>query len=344
MSLPFSRIPSAAEKTVRPFEVHIPQVRLDEMFTLLKLSKLAPETRKSEDFINSFPNFTINITDTSGPQDIHFVSLFSEKKDAIPLILLHGWPGNFLEFLPILELLRNNYTPETLPYHVIVPSLPGYAFSSTPPLDRDFRTGDVARIFNRLMQDLGFGNGYVVQGGDIGSKIARAMAVEYESCKVNYCIMSEPQGIVDTLSQPEKQGLKRTADFTRLGSSYALQQATKPSALAFALASNPLSLLAWIGEKFLDWTDEDPPMDTILESRFTSGNVGTHDDPKSHINKPFGFSWFPEELAPTPRSWAATTGNLVFYRQHDAGGHFAAMEQPEVLLQDIQEFISQVWE
>lgn len=85
--------------------------------------------------------------------------------------------------MPILELLRNNYTPETLPYHVIVPSLPGYAFSSPPPLDRDFRTGDVARIFNRLMQDLGFGNGYVVQGGDIGSKIARAMAVEYESCK-----------------------------------------------------------------------------------------------------------------------------------------------------------------
>lgn len=102
-------------------------------------------------------------------------------------------------------------------------------------------------------------------------------------------------------------------------------------------------------------------MELNMLQRFTSGNVGTHEDPKSHINKPFGFSWFPKELAPTPRSWAATTGNLVFYRQHDAvshslivsfnsltgllkGGHFAAMEQPQVLLQDIQEFISQVWE
>jgi microsomal epoxide hydrolase len=76
---------------------------------------------------------------------------------------------------------------------------------------------------------------------------------------------------------------------------------------------------------------------------FTPGNIGAHENPKWHINKPFGFSWFPKEIAPIPRSWAATTGDLVFFRQHRSGGHFAAVERPAVLLKDFEEFVSQVW-
>lgn len=114
---------------------------------------------------------------------IHFVALFSQKEDAIPVILLHGWPGSFLEFLPLLQIFREEYIPSTLPYHFIVPSMPGYAFSSGPPLDRNFTVFDVARIFNKLMNDLGFGSGYVAQGGDIGSSVGRVLAVEYASCK-----------------------------------------------------------------------------------------------------------------------------------------------------------------
>ena len=93
--------------------------------------------------------------------------------------------GSFIEFLPILERLKKAYTPRELPYHVIVPSLPGFAFSDRPPLDRDFSLYDVARIFNHLMIALGFKDGYVVQGGDIGSKTARLMAINYPSCKGN---------------------------------------------------------------------------------------------------------------------------------------------------------------
>jgi microsomal epoxide hydrolase len=152
--------------------------------------------RKTEDLINSFPNFTLDIADESGPTTIHFVSLMSQKPDAIPIILLHGWPGNFLEFLPILDILRRNYTPETLPYHIIVPSLPGYAFSSPPPLDRDFRLEDVARIFNTLMTELGYGDGYVAQGGDVGSKVARVMAAEYGSCKALHSMIFIPLNCV----------------------------------------------------------------------------------------------------------------------------------------------------
>ena len=88
-----------------------------------------------------------------------------------------------MEFLPIMNLLQQRYTPETLPYHIIVPSLPGYAFSSPPPLFKDFQVQDVARVMNTLMTQLGFDGGYVVQGGDIGSKVARVTAAEHDACK-----------------------------------------------------------------------------------------------------------------------------------------------------------------
>jgi microsomal epoxide hydrolase len=143
--------------------------------------------RRSERHINSFPQFILPIKEEGYTLDIHFVALFSKKPDAIPIFPLHGWPGSFLEFLPILALLKARYTEEELPYHFIVPSSPGYAFSSPPPLDRDFRIEDVARVMNHLMVDLGFGSGYVVQGGDIGSKVARAIAAEHESCLAIHC-------------------------------------------------------------------------------------------------------------------------------------------------------------
>lgn len=105
--------------------------------------------------------------------------------------------GSFLEFLPILDMFRQEYTPSTLPYHLIVPSLPGYTFSSGPPLDRTFTTTDIARVLDQLMKDLGFESGYVAQGGDIGSRIARGLAVDHESCKgkpfpfIVYCIIPD---------------------------------------------------------------------------------------------------------------------------------------------------------
>jgi microsomal epoxide hydrolase len=140
--------------------------------------------RKHEVEINSLPHYTAPVKDDNGKLfSIHFLALYSERRDATPLVLLHGWPGSFLEFIPILKILSRRYTPETLPYHVIVPSLPGYTFSSPPPLDQDFSIEDVARIINKLVVGLGFGDGYVVQGGDIGSDVSRILAAEHPSCK-----------------------------------------------------------------------------------------------------------------------------------------------------------------
>ena len=144
---------------------------------------MALDRRDTEDRVNSFSNFRIQIDDELGTFDTHFVGLFSRRPDAIPIILLHGWPGSFLEFLPTLNLLKQRYTPDTLPYHVVVPSLPGYTLSPMPLLTHDFTQMDAARIMDKLMRRLGFGKGYVAQGGDVGSRVARVLAVDHSSCK-----------------------------------------------------------------------------------------------------------------------------------------------------------------
>lgn len=177
--------------------------------------------------------------------------------------------------------------------------------------------------------------------------------------------MPEPNGIDKTrYTTQEQKGLLRAADFARFGSAYALEHASRPSTIGLTVSASPLSLLAWIGEKFLDWTDPrtTPSLDVILESvtlywftetfpraiypyrqLFTPGNIGAHENPKWRVEKPFGFSWFPYELAPVPRAWVETTGALEWWREHDRGGHFAAVERPEALLGDLRDFIAQVW-
>ncbi|KAJ5816468.1 Isopenicillin N synthase [Penicillium robsamsonii] len=315
--------------------------------------------KSTENRINTFPQYTTEIEGLT----IHFVGLFSERKDAVPLLLLHGWPGSFLEFLPMLQKFREEYTPETLPYHLIVPSLPGFTFSSGPPLDRDFEIGDVARVMDQLMKGLGFGSGYVAQGGDIGSRMARHLGVEYESCKVNVVFMRKPDGMSDDhLNASERQGIQRMTNFVTTGAGYAMEQGTRPSTIGHVLASSPIALLAWIGEKFLEWVDDPLAPDDILESvtlywltetfpraiytyraNYPAPPLPSSNDPRWYIHKPFGFSSFPMELAPLPRSWIETTGDLVFWEQHPKGGHFAALEQPDELKADLVKFVDQVW-
>jgi microsomal epoxide hydrolase len=214
MTLLFSAVPSGATIKPEPYTLHIPEQDIADFKALLRLSKVGPETyentqasgrlgisrewlaqakhawetkfdwRAQEQRINAVPNFKATVEDPdSGPISIHFAALFSRRSDAVPLICMHGWPGSFLEFLPMLNLLQNKYTPDTLPYHIVVPSLPGYAMSSGPPLDREFTLLDVARILNRLMVGLGFGRGYIAQGGDIGSMLARILSYQHTECK-----------------------------------------------------------------------------------------------------------------------------------------------------------------
>lgn len=141
---------------------------------------------------------------------------------------------------------------------------------------------------------------------------------------------------VETLSAKEQKGLQRYSDFVATGSAYAREHATRPATIGLVLASSPVALLGWIGEKFLAWTDKDPSVDEILDDVtlywFTNSfpraihtyrehsldGTNTHYVKDLHVSKPLGYSWFPWEILPSPKSWAGETGDLVFFRDHDA--------------------------
>jgi len=275
--------------------------------------------------------------------------------------------GSFLEYLPLMSLASKEYTPDTLPYHLIVPSIPGYAFSSGPPKETNFNVWNASRILDKLMANLGFDAGYVATGGDIGSSVARILAARYDSCKamqINCCPMREPPASVagESLSDPDRQRIQRGKNFWATGSAYAMEHGTRTSTIGHVLSSNPLALLAWIGEKYLEWSDEDPSLDTILEAvslywftetiprclypyrQIFEGIQYRADTPSLYVKKPFGYSLFPKEVSPSPKFWAETTGILSFFRQHEAGGHFAAMERPADMKKDMEEFLKHVVE
>ncbi|CAG8974590.1 hypothetical protein HYALB_00004387 [Hymenoscyphus albidus] len=357
----FSTVPAGAIVAPTPFTVDIPEAALEELKTLVELSKLPKKTYENTT-TEKYHGLTRSWLENAKSYWAH-----EFEWDAVPLVLIHGWPGSFLEFLPLLKLLKEEYKPATLPYHVIVPSLPGFAFSDAPPLKRDFDLSDAAAIIDKLMIDLGFGGGYVAQGGDVGSKISRILGSKYSSCKavhVNYCYMPEPAKPLGNVTATDLEDLKRAREFKATGSAYALEQGTRSSTIGLVLSSSPLALLAWVGEKFLEWSDEKPSLDTILESvsllslplegvwklgfansekTFNSTNHGAQFVAEYYIRKPFGFSSFAKEIAPVPKAWAATSGDLVFYRRNERGGHFAANKMPEVLLEDIKDFVTQVW-
>lgn len=214
MAHAFGTVPAGAAKRPERFTLRVSDQELDDFKKLLRLSKIGPDTfynnqedrrfgvtrkwlaeakdawlkydwREREDRINSFPNFKTRVDhEELGTTDVHFAALFSSKPGAIPVIFMHGWPGSFLEFLPVLDLVLKKYKPETLPYHLIVPSLTGYGLSaSSAPVDKELTLDLVAGVMHQLMIDLGFGTGYAAQGGDVGSFLARHMSANYKECK-----------------------------------------------------------------------------------------------------------------------------------------------------------------
>ncbi|SMR46042.1 unnamed protein product [Zymoseptoria tritici ST99CH_1A5] len=401
----YSRPPSGVKLQLTPFKAHVDEQKLQDFKTLLKLSPVAPanyenshpsvnrrygtprdwlinakdewlnkfDWRKHENYINSFPNYTATVRDDAGHElTIHFTALFSQKSDAIPLAFYHGWPGSFLEFHQILELLKKKYSPEDLPYHVIVPSIPGYAYSSGPPLDFDFSLENAAEALNNLMVGLGFGSGYIAQGGDLGSMISRYQAAKLESCKgmhLNFSPTARPKNADELpMEKIEQEALTRGLKFREEGMGYSLEHGTRTATIGHCLSASPLALLSWIGEKFLDWSDEDPSLEHILESvtlywmtdtfprciypyRGLSGDdqrprintISGRGRERPYVEKPSGYSFFPKELVPMPKSWVADTCNLVSASIHTSGGHFAAMEKPSELLQDVEEYIKKAW-
>ncbi|KPM34913.1 hypothetical protein AK830_g11649 [Neonectria ditissima] len=385
----YATLPGSMPGKPERFSLNIPDQDLAEFRDLLQLSKIGPATwwnrqndrqfgitrewliEAKETWLN-FPNFKIDINDPeAGTLNIHFVALFSAKKDAIPIIFMHGWPGSFLEFLPMMKILAEKYTPATLPFHVIVPSIPDYGLSSGPSQDIELNLEQAARVMNQLMLDLGFSSGYVAQGGDVGSWLTRLMSLRFTPCKafhLNLLRQSPKDQVssVEDLTPEEQQLLERAKAWGKTGMAYAIEHGTRPATIGLVLSSSPLATLACdqssIGEKLLDWTDDRGPLslDTILfmvsfywfTSTFPrsmypyramfSSPEGVSDFSISK-EKPFGYSAFPREIFWLPEAWAGQIyPNLKFYKSHSKGGHFAALEQPGAFLEDIEEFVAKL--
>ncbi|KAK0845481.1 hypothetical protein LTS02_015287 [Friedmanniomyces endolithicus] len=382
----YGKLPASAKLHPKPFKAHIDEEKLEAMKTLLKLSPIGPavfentskdqgeslvtgkerrygmrrdwlidakehwlgsfDWRKHEDHINSFPQFTVPVTGDDGVTiDVHFMALFSENPDAVPIGFFHGWPGSFLEFLGIFGILKERYSPKDL----AVP----------------YRCAELARaaeLMHKLMVGIGFESGYLAQGGDIGSSIARHLAVNYDACRgmhLNAYFTGPPKDEekAKQMDDFERKVMARGGAWRETGMAYAMEHSTRTGTIGLALSSSPLALLAWIGEKFLEWTDDDPPLETILESvtlywltetfprciyPYRGMFAGTR-PPLVYVGKPSEYSLFPKELVPVPKSWAAATANIVSYAQHQKGGHFAALEQPAELLADVEEWVPKAW-
>ncbi len=299
-------------------------------------------------------------TTTIDGQNIHFIHQRSPHPGAYPLVISHGWPGSVVEFLDIIALLTDPDDPDDA-FHVVAPSLPGYGFSG-PTVDRGWDAVRTAGAFATLMGRLGYRR-YGAQGGDWGSfisqNIGRGDPDHCEAVHVNFLFAPAPEDGPGDLTEAEQAGLDRTNLYFSQGAGYMQIQSTKPQTLAYGLTDSPVGQLAWIAEKFLAWTDNDGTIESAVSRDRLLTNVSLYwftatagssarmyyemmhsgaaglSDP---LATPIGVANFPMEILRAPRRWLEPRYNIVHWTDMAEGGHFAAMEEPEALAEDIRTF------
>ncbi|TDB98005.1 epoxide hydrolase family protein [Actinomadura sp. 7K534] len=377
---------------IRPFRIEVPEAELDDLRERLArtrwgaavpgepwergvpaeyLRELAEYWRTSYDWraheaeLNKIPQF---ITEIDG-QPIHFLHVRSPEPDALPLLLVHGWPGSVVEFLDMIGPLTDPRAHGGDPadaFHVVIPSMPGFGFSG-PTREAGWSTDRVARALAELMGRLGYER-YGTQGGDMGAFVApelgRIDAGRVAGVHVNAATYGFiPYGEVSDeekagLDERELARLERLANWTADGSAYFQIQATRPQTLAYGLTDSPAGQLAWIVEKFKEWTY---PSDALPEAAIdrdrmltdvmlywltdTIGSAANMYYENMHAaggwdtappTTPTGVAAFAEDIA--IRRYAEQGNNIVHWSDFDEGGHFAAMERPDLLTGDVREF------
>ncbi|KAK7743267.1 hypothetical protein SLS53_004352 [Cytospora paraplurivora] len=332
--------------------------------------------RAAESRINAqLPQFTTNVP-VAGFDDVevHFVHQRSlGAEDSIPLLFCHGWPGSFLEVAKILPHLtgvsHGSGDDDPRPtFHVVAPSLPNFGFSGKVSKP-GFGLKQYAQACHSLMLQLGYDR-YVTQGGDWGFGITRWIGLQYPghvlASHFNMILVRQPPTLTGhpaeyvkhallPYSQAEREGLERTRWFAEEGMGYNMQQSTRPHTLGFALADSPVALLAWVYEKLHDWTDGYPwTDDEVLTwiSIYAFSTAGPDSSVRIYYESrrqddialgagyngkvPLGLSYFPRDLVLRPNTWGRTLGPVVFEKRHVDGGHFAAYERPDELVDDLR--------
>jgi microsomal epoxide hydrolase len=337
---------------------------LDYMRALVDHWRGKYDWRAAERRLNSFANYRAEIDGLA----IHFIHERGSGNKALPLLLSHGWPGSVVEFLDVIEPLAH---PERFggdpadAFDVVAPSLPGYGFSDRPETPIGTRT--IAGIFHRLMSEtLGYAR-YGTQGGDWGSMIASWQGVDHAAAvtgvHLNMVGLRPHIGEGDPpLSEAERTWLAGAAPRMRMERGYREIQATRPQTLGFGLSDSPVGLAAWIVDKFRAWGDTGGNIaarftpDLLLTNIMLYWLTGTADSatwiyyasradgslslgPGERVTAPTGIAAFPVDLVPPPpRIWAERAYNVVHWTDMPAGGHFAALEEGERLVEDIRAF------
>nr|QJQ82474.1 PesI [Pestalotiopsis humus] len=310
--------------------------------------------------INSWGHYTTQIENKS----IHFIHEPAKtgKEGAIPLLLVHGWPGTFFEFSRIINLLSNPEHGEQA-YHVVLPSLPGFTWSSAP--GRDWTLQDTARIFDKLMRGLGY-NEYVTQGGDWGHFVVRELGAKYgESCKAIHTNMcpAVPDAPREEWTDREVVAQAKIEWFLSGHIGYGQEMGTRPQTIGIAIFDSPLGVMMWMGEKYHELVDPkyhdledkgfvDDICTTLCLYLFTGPSILTsamvyasnisHDqyphfvrNPDNFIKTPFGFTSYLFDGAPVSQRACATT-------EYNHGGHFPAMEGAEEFVADLRECFAEL--
>ncbi|MFI0355303.1 epoxide hydrolase family protein [Actinomadura sp. 9N407] len=372
---------------IRPFRVDVPQADLDDLHDRLARTRWADELpgvgwsygapasyvkglaeywrttydwRAWEAKLNEFPQFT---TEIDG-QNIHFLHVRSAEPGAMPLLLTHGWPGSIVEFMNIIGPLTDPAAHGGDPadaFHVVAPSIPGFGFSG-PTTEAGWNIPRVARAWKTLMSRLGYTR-YGTQGGDTGSVISPEVGRIDSSHVIGVHVnggLGFPSGDPEEfagLSAAEQERLGRMQEQMQDGAGYAIIQSTRPQTLGVGLADSPAGQLAWIVEKFQEWTDpaHDLPEDAVsLDQLLTNVSVywftGTatssarlYKEEAANWGKktersevPSGAAVFPNDFG--IRSIGERDHNVVHWSEFDRGGHFAAMEAPDLLVGDVRTF------
>jgi pimeloyl-ACP methyl ester carboxylesterase len=332
-------------------------VPLDYLKGLAGYWATAYDWRGQEAALNEFAQFTTVIDG----QNVHFLHVRSPEPEALPLLITHGWPGSIAEFLdiigPLVDPAAHGGDPADA-FHVIAPSIPGFGFSG-PTHETGWNTVRVARAWVELMRRLGYER-YGAQGGDTGAlvspELGRIDPEHLAGIHVNN-LLTFPSGQLDDLSDADQGRLKLMQRWQNEMSGYASIQSTRPQTLAYALTDSPAGQLAWIVEKFKEWTDPaaELPEDAVDRDRLltdvsiywltaTAGSSARlyYEGAKSwgQANEPSavptGVAVFPMDI--TIRSIAESQHNIVHWTEFDRGGHFAAMEAPDLLVADVKEF------
>lgn len=373
---------------IEKFKVNIPQSELDDLNDRIKKVRWPDEIKNSdwkygtslsyikeladywlEEFdwriiekeINSFPNF---IADVDGNQ-IHFLHIKSNKKNAIPIIITHGWPGSFLEMLKIIPHLTES---EESPFDLVIPSIIGFGFSKKPT-ENGSDYGYNAELWHKLMLKLGY-NKYGVQGGDIGAGISIKIAQKYPKSIIglhlnyisdSYKPYSEENENIETHIVKFQ---KATQMWNEREGAYASLHSTKPLSLAYGLNDSPIGLCGWIIEKFNAWSDNNGDIENSFTKQELLANVTLywltqtihssirmyHEISNSplkfekddFVKTPVGFAKFPKEIPTPPRDYIEKGFNVVHWTEMSKGGHFPALEQPKLLADDMIRFFEKL--